>query len=177
MAAPSQDDVPESPEAMSRKKHGQFVAFRLGDQSYAFRIAQIEAIVILEQVTKIPQSPEYVEGVSNLRGSIIPIINLRRLFGLEPKAVDAETRTIVVNVGSRTIGCTVDTVSQVVRIEEDSIQPAPDTVTKDGAQYIGGFARINGSLLILIEIDELLAPEKLERISQLAQFGATFRKP
>ena len=103
----------------------QFVAFRIENQSYAFRIEQIQEIVILDQVTKTPQVPDYVEGVANLRGSIIPIINLRKLFGLEPKPIDSETRTIVVNVGTRTIGCTVDTVSQVVRIAEDAIHPAP----------------------------------------------------
>src|SRR5215469_2287062 len=113
----------------TRKQSSQFVGFQLAGQEYAFRIEQIQEIVILDKVTKTPQVPDYVEGVSNLRGSIIPIINLRRLFGLEPKPVDAETRTIVVNVGERTMGCTVDMVSQVMRIPDEDIQPAPETIT------------------------------------------------
>jgi len=145
----------------------QFVAFRLDNQDYAFRIEQIQEIVILKQVTRTPQVPDYVEGVSNLRGAIIPIINLRKLFGLEPKEADDETRTIVVNVGSRTMGCTVDTVTQVVRISEDAIQPAPETVTSHGAHYIAGFTRVAGTLVILLEIDELLDPEKLDRVAQV----------
>ncbi len=148
--------------AVEKKNSSQFVGFQIAGQEYAFRIEQIREIVILDQVTKTPQVPEYVEGVSNLRGSIIPIINLRKLFGLEPKPADGETRTIVVNVGQRTMGCTVDMVSQVLRIPQDSIQPAPETVTADGANYISGFAKLEGRLMILLDIDELLDPEQLD---------------
>ena len=115
------------------KNTSQFVGFQIGDQQYAFRIEQIQEIVILDQVTPTPQVADYVEGVSNLRGAIIPIINLRKLFGLEPVAKNSETRTIVVNVGECTMGCTVDSVSQVIRIPDESIQPAPETVTAEGA--------------------------------------------
>ena len=152
---------------LARKKNAsQFVGFQLAGQEYAFRIEQIQEIIILDRITKTPQVPDYVEGVSNLRGSIIPIINLRTLFGLEPKPVDSDTRTIVVNVGPRTMGCTVDMVSQVIRILDESIQSAPETVTANGAHYIAGFARQNGRLIILLDIDELLDPAKLDQVSQ-----------
>jgi purine-binding chemotaxis protein CheW len=151
-----------------RKNSSQFVGFQIAGQEYAFRIEQIQEIVILDRVTKTPQVPDYVDGVSNLRGSIIPIINLRKLFGMEPKAADGETRTIVVNVGSRTMGCTVDMVSQVMRIPEEEIQAAPETVTAGGANYVAGFARHHGRLMILLEIDELLDPAKLDQVSQAA---------
>jgi purine-binding chemotaxis protein CheW len=157
------------PNVVARKKNSsQFVGFRVGEQEYAFRIEQIQEIVILDQVTRTPQVPAYVEGVSNLRGSIIPVINLRTLLGLEPKPVDRDTRTIVVNVGPRTMGCKVDQVSQVMRIPEESILPAPETVTANGAQYIAGFARQNGRLLILLDIDELLDPRKLDQFRPAA---------
>lgn len=152
-----------------KKNSSQFVGFQIAGQDYAFRIEQIQEIVILDQVTKTPQVPDYVEGVANLRGSIIPIINLRKLFNLELKPADAETRTIVVNVGRRTMGCTVDMVSQVMRIPEESVRAAPDTVTANGANYISGFARVNGRLMILLEIDELLDPHKLEQVRAAAQ--------
>src|SRR5262245_46347162 len=158
-----------------KKNSSQFVGFQIANQEYAFRIDQIQEIVILQKVTKTPQVPDYVEGVSNLRGSIIPIINLRKLFGLEPKPVDGETRTIVVNVGERTMGCTVDMVSQVMRIPEENIQPAPETVTANGANYIAGFARQNDRLMILLDIDELLDPGKLDQVSQAA--GQMLGKP
>ncbi len=86
------------------KNTSQFVGFQLEGQHYAFRIEQIQEIVILDQITPTPQVAEYVEGVTNLRGAIIPIINLRKLLGMDPKELDSETRTIVVNVGDRTMG-------------------------------------------------------------------------
>jgi purine-binding chemotaxis protein CheW len=167
MSAPQPTNA-GSTSVAKQKNSSQFVGFQIANQEYAFRIEQIQEIVILDQVTKTPQVPGYVEGVSNLRGSIIPIINLRKLFGLDPKPVDGETRTIVVNVGERIMGCTVDMVSQVVRIPEESIQPVPDTVTAGGANYISGFARQNGRLMILLDIDELLDPGKLEQVSRAA---------
>jgi purine-binding chemotaxis protein CheW len=147
-----------------KKDSFQFVGFQIGDQEYAFPIEQIQEIVILERITKTPQVPIYCEGVSNLRGSIIPIINLRALFGMEPKLADSETRTIVVKVHDRTMGCTVDTVSQVIRISKDNIQTAPKTVTADGAEYIVGFAKIDGRLVILLNINRLLDVEQLTQL-------------
>jgi len=155
----------------------QFVAFRIENQTYAFRIEQIQEIVILSQITRTPQVPEYVEGVANLRGSIIPIVNLRKLFGLEPKPIDADTRTIVVNVGKRVIGCTVDTVTQVVRIVQGDVHAAPETVTGHGASYIAGFARVNDQLIVLLEVDELLDPQKLEQVSKISLPGFTKNLP
>ena len=152
----------------SRRHSSQYVGFELDGQAYAFRIDQIQEIVILNQVTKTPQVPDFVEGVANLRGAIIPIINLRKLFRLPAREADGDTRTIVVNVGERTMGCTVDLVSQVIRIPEENVQAAPETVTGNGAHYISGFARVEGRLLILLDIDELLDPRKLEQVNQAA---------
>ena len=152
----------------SGKNSSQFVGFRLADQEYAFQIEKIQEIVILDSVTRAPQVADYVEGVSNLRGTIIPIINLRKLFGIEPKSVDEETRTIVVNVGERIMGCTVDSVTQVMRIPANSIQPAPELVTGEGNAYIAGFAKLDERLLVLLDIDELLEPDKLDEVNQAA---------
>ncbi len=149
----------------------QFVGFRLSDQMYAFRIEGIQEIVIPDHVTRMPQVPDYVEGVSNLRGTIIPIIDLRRLFDLNAKPKDDETRTIVVNVGTKTIGCTVDAVTQVIKITPEMIQPAPDIVKADGAAYIAGFAKLESGLVILLDINELLDPAKLESVREVARRG------
>ena len=148
----------------STKTSAQFVGFRLDKQNYVFPIGQIQEIVILDSVTVTPQVAHYVDGVSNLRGTIIPIINLRRLFGLASKSIDADTRTIVVNVGDRTMGCTVDSVSQVMRIPLDSIQVAPEVVSGTATPWISGFAKLGDQLLIVLDINELLTPEKLETV-------------
>lgn len=165
MVEQPESNAPPSAAISEQQQTSQFVGFQIEDQQYAFRIEQIQEIVILERVTQTPQVPDYVEGVSNLRGTIIPIINLRKLFGLEPKPADRETRTIVVNVGDRTMGCTVDMVSQVLRIPDDAIQPAPETVTADGVNYISGFVKQGDRLVIVLDIHELLNPERLEKQS------------
>jgi purine-binding chemotaxis protein CheW len=142
----------------------QFVGFRLADQGYVFRIERIQEIVIPSGTARVPEVPDYVEGVANLRGTIIPIINLRRLFGLAPHPVDADTRTVVVNVGRRTLGCTVDAVTRVMRIAGEQIQAAPDTVVFAGRSFIEGFARVGDELLIVLDVDTLLDPANLETV-------------
>lgn len=145
----------------------QFVGFRLADQAYVFHIERIQEIVIPSGTARVPEVPEYVEGVANLRGTIIPIINLRCLFGLAPKPVDADTRTVVVNVGSRTLGCTVDSVTRVMRIATEHIHAAPDTVASAGRSFIEGFARVGDDLLIVLDVDNLLDPANLEAVHRM----------
>jgi purine-binding chemotaxis protein CheW len=163
MIEKSASDSSPTDEMSAAKNTSQFVGFQIDDQQYAFRIEQIQEILILDQVTRTPQVASCVEGVSNLRGAIIPIINVRKLLGLEPRPTDGETRTIVVNVGDRTMGCTVDAVSQVIRIPAANIQPAPETMTADGNRDIAGFAKLDEKLVILLDINELLNPERLNR--------------
>ncbi len=160
MARPSAANSSSEDRAKS-KNTSQFVGFEIDGQQYAVRIEQIQEIVILDQITPTPQVAGHVEGVSNLRGEIIPIINLRMLLGLPSKPADADTRTIVINVGERTMGCTVDAVSQVIRIANDSIQPAPEALTGNGENGIAGFAKLGDALVILLNVDELLRPERL----------------
>lgn len=139
----------------------QFVGFRLADQTYVFHIERIQEIVIPTGTARVPEVPDYVEGVANLRGTIIPIINLRQLFGLNPKPADGETRTVVVNVGSRTLGCTVDSVTRVMRIAAEQIHSTPDAVASAGQSFIEGFARIGDELYIVLNVEHLLDPAKL----------------
>ena len=118
------------------------------------------------RVAKIPEVPAYVDGVSNLRGMIIPIINLRSLFSLKRKPYDENTRTIVVSVGTRTIGCTVDSVLRVMRVPAANIQPAPDSVNGTGRRFIAGFTRVDEELFVLLNADQLLEPSNLDQVHQ-----------
>ena len=91
------------------------------------------------------------------------------MMGLHAKERDADTRTMVVNVGSRVMGCTVDAVSQVVRIPEDDVRPPPDSAALGGPRFIEGFARLGDDLLILLDSDQLLSPENLEQVHRASQ--------
>jgi purine-binding chemotaxis protein CheW len=133
----------------------QLVGFRLDDEDYAMAITKIQEIILMKPITRIPQVPDFIEGLINLRGSVIPIVNLRKRFGLPPRDLDDETRTIVVNIHDKTVGCIVDAVTQVMRINRDQIQPAPLSVLAISHQYIAGLARLDDRLLIILDIDRL----------------------
>jgi len=163
------DDAARSAAVSRRKDMAQFVEFEINEQNYAFPIGEIREIVILKSITPTPQVPAFVDGVANLRGSIIPIINLRALFGMPYRPMDDETRTIVVNVGQKIMGCTVDRVSRVLRIEKDSIARAPETIIADGRTYIRGFATVNDRLVIVLDVAELLNPERTKTLQHTTE--------
>jgi purine-binding chemotaxis protein CheW len=147
--------------ARGDRSTSQFVGFRLDAEEYVIAITKIQEIIVMKPITRIPQVPGVIEGLINLRGSVIPIVNLRTLFGLSPRAFDDETRTIIVNVGDRTIGYIVDEVTQVMRIGDDQIQPAPAAVSALTRRYIAGIARLDDRLLIILEIETLMNPDEL----------------
>ncbi len=133
----------------------QLVGFRLDNEYYAIAITKIQEIILMKPITRIPQVPDFIEGLINLRGSVIPIVNLRKRFGLPPREVDDETRTIVVNIQDKTVGCIVDAVTQVMRINREQIQQPPLSVLAVSHQYIAGLARLDDRLLIILDIERL----------------------
>jgi purine-binding chemotaxis protein CheW len=139
----------------------QLVGFRLDNEDYAIAITKIQEIILMKPITRIPQVPDFIEGLINLRGSVIPIVNLRKRFGLPAREVDDETRTIVVNVHDKTVGCIVDAVTQVMRINRDQVQPPPLSVLAVAHQYISGLARLEDRLLIILDIDRLFDEQSL----------------
>ena len=139
----------------------QLVGFRLDNEDYAIAITKIQEIILMKPITRIPQVPDFIEGLINLRGSVIPIVNLRKRFGLPAREVDDETRTIVVNIHDKTVGCIVDAVTQVMRINRDQIQPPPLSVLAVAHQYIAGLARLEDRLLIILDIERLFDEQSL----------------
>jgi purine-binding chemotaxis protein CheW len=143
----------------------QFVGFRLDREEYAIPITTIQEIIVMKPITRLPQVPAFIEGLINLRGSVIPVVNLRRLFGLPAREFDDETRTVIINVGGRTLGYVVDEVTQVMRVAADQIQPPPVSVAALAKRHIAGLARLDDRLLIILDVERLLAPEELEVVS------------
>ncbi len=139
----------------------QLVGFRLDNEDYAIAITKIQEIILIKPITRIPQVPDFIEGLINLRGSVIPIVNLRKRFGLPPRDLDDETRIIVVNVHDKTVGCIVDAVTQVMRINRDQVQPPPLGVLAVNHQYLAGLAKLDDRLMIILEIEKLFEAEEL----------------
>ena len=106
-----------------------------------------------------------MEGVINLRGTVIPIIDLRRRFGLEPKAGDTDTRIIVIEINGMTVGFVVDSVSEVLRIPANTVEPAPAVVSGLDSDYISGVGKLEDRLLILLDLDKLLSSEDMENLA------------
>lgn len=145
----------------SREGHGQgygllqFVTFTLGNEEYAVDIRKVHEINRMKEITKVPNSPSYVEGVINLRGKVIPVVNLRERFGLEGKGNDEHLRIMIMDVRGVTMGLIVDSVSEVLRIPSDIVEPPPPMSTGIGTEFINGIAKLEDRLIILLDMDML----------------------
>lgn len=138
-----------------------FLAFRLADQDYGIAIAKVQEIREWSKVTPLPNSPSYIKGMLNLRGAIVPIIDLRLRFGLPAMDYDALTVIIVVNVGGRMAGIVADTVSDVVSAGPDRRRAMPEFEGQANRQFIEGLAQMDEHLMILLNVDRLVLPEDL----------------
>ena len=126
----------------------QLVSFKVGSEEFGVDILKVQEINRMVEITRVPRTAEYVEGVINLRGKVIPIIDLRRRFGLKIKEVDTDTRIVVVDMDGNIMGMVVDSVSEVLRLQADSIEPPPEVVAGIDAEYIKGIAKLEDRLLI-----------------------------
>ncbi len=133
----------------------QLVTFRLGNEEFALDILKVQEINRIVEITKVPKAPDFVEGVINLRGRVIPIADIRKKFHLKTKEVTKETRIIVVNIMNKTIGLIVDSVSEVLRIDSSTIQPPPPLIAGLDSDYIEGVGKLDDRLIILLDIDKI----------------------
>ena len=142
------------------------VSFVLGNEEYGIDIMKVDSIVEFGKVVKIPESADYVEGVMNIRGKVVPIINLRKKFYIEDMDAEkkkAKSKVIVVNVDERQVGLLVDDVKEVMSINSEQIEEPPSEVGGVGRRYILGIAKLGETMMIILDIDKILtAEEKLE---------------
>lgn len=144
------------------------LAFTLGREEYGINILKVQEIRGYESVTYIANAPDYIKGVINLRGFIVPIIDMRIRFNLGTPTYDQFTVVIILNVGSRVIGMVVDSVSDVITLNQDQIKPAPEMGTALDTDYLIGLGTIDKRMLILVDIDTLLSGSELGLINELA---------
>ena len=137
----------------------QFVTFTLNNEEYAVDILSVQEINRITEITQVPNSEEYVEGVVNLRGKVIPIINLRTKFGFEEKPKDDSSRIIIMEINNITNGLIVDAVSEVLRIPSSIIEPTPPMSSEQNNQFIRGIAKLDNRLIILLDIDKLIGEQ------------------
>ena len=147
----------------------QLVGFNIADEKFGVNILMVQEIIRSAQVTKVPNSPDFVEGVINLHGNIIPVIDLRKRLNLYGE--DSENKQVwmlILNINDSNVGFVVDRVTEVIQVEEDSIEPAPEIIVAGlESQYIDGVCDIDGKLIILLDFDLVLFNEEKKALYEL----------
>jgi purine-binding chemotaxis protein CheW len=153
-------------------REGKYLTFSLADEEYGIGILKIKEIIGMMPITTVPQTPEFVKGVINLRGKVIPVLDLRLRFGME--SIDYTDRTCIIVVeiagpsGTVMIGIVVDAVSEVLNIKGEDIEETPTFGTRLNTDYILGMAKMGGGVKILLDIDEVLGAEDLDTLAKAA---------
>lgn len=146
------------------EKGDQYLALGLDGQDYGIAIEKVVEIMAWMKATPIPNSPSYMKGVINLRGTIIPIIDLRLLFNLDEAEKTLFTVIVVVNIGKRLTGIIVDSVKDVIAVSKESVCETPELEGHENRQYIDSLAQVEGDLLILLNVQKLLNPDIVDQV-------------
>ncbi len=148
-------------EGISRAEQ-QLVIFDLGTESYGVEISTVREIIRIQEVTAVPDTADYVEGVINLRGKVIPVVDLRRRFELETTEHTKDTRIVVVDIGEDDIGVIVDAVTEVLRVPSSSIEEQSSVATIQSSEFLTGIAKLAERLIILLDLATMLSREALD---------------
>ena len=146
----------------------QLVSFKLAGETYGIEITRIREIILVGEITHVPETPPHVKGLINLRSTVIPVIDLRIRFSLADAELTPESRIMVLHVGNRMIGIIVDSVNEVLRVTQQEISPAPPTVTIEGNEYMTGLVRLKEDMLILLDVDRLFGDEETLALADAA---------
>jgi purine-binding chemotaxis protein CheW len=146
----------------------QIVIFELSGEHFGVDITRVESIIKMQPISQLPHVPGFVEGVTNLRGKVLPVIDLRKRFGLPPQQADKNSRIIVVNLNQREVGMIVDEVSEVLTVPEGAVEPAPAIATTVDSSFITGIAKIEERLVILLDLTQVLSTQEQNTIETIS---------
>jgi purine-binding chemotaxis protein CheW len=149
---------------MSRELH--IVGFQVGRETYGVPITSLHEIVRVPEITAVPDAPDYLEGVINLRGKIVSVMDLRKRFGDKQAAIRKSNRILVVEHAGRLAGLIVDSASEVLKIPSDAVETPPAVFQEGGLNCVTGLGKVGGRLIVLLDMNKLLAPGSLENKSQ-----------
>ena len=146
------------------------IVFRLADETYGIEVDKVRTIERMSPVTRVPKTPPFVKGVINLRGNVVPVIDLRGRFGLPEVEPDANTRIVIVNVADMEVGFIVDSANDVIDLTEDMIEDPPEIVGGVKAKYLRGVAKLeDGRLLVLLNLSEVLNKSEIVQLEQIGE--------
>ena len=162
----SQDELLTDDDENEDTQANKYLFFRIGKESYGIGIRYVIEIIELQTISLVPDLPDYVKGVINLRGRVIPIVDLRLRFDMEERAYDNRTCIIITEVDHILVGCLVDTVEEVMEILEKNIEPPPKFKTISGRdQYISGMGKVGDAIKILIDVEKIVRDENLSSVA------------
>jgi purine-binding chemotaxis protein CheW len=147
----------------------QLVIFELANELYGVDIAAVEGIIKMQLITVVPHTPSFVEGVTNLRGSVLPVIDLRKRFNLPLQEITKNSRIVVIAIETVQVGMIVDAVSEVLRVPEEAIEPTPPIITTVDSAFITGIAKLESRLIIFLDLAKVLSINEQEKIMELAK--------
>jgi purine-binding chemotaxis protein CheW len=157
------DEMWEGDDEEEDSQKNKYLLFKLGNEVYGVNILHVTDIIELQKITEVPDMPDYIRGVINLRGQVIPVMDLRLRFKMEFREYDDRTCIIIVNINENPIGFIVDTVSEVQEIPEKNIDPSPDFKSEGARErYIMGLGKVENEVKILIDAEKLVRNEELE---------------
>lgn len=146
----------------------QLVVFDLNEEAYGVDIGAVREIIRMQEITKVPRTPEFIEGVINLRGKVIPVIDLRARFSMPSTEQTDEHRIVVVDVEGQDIGMVVDSVTEVSRVPQSSIEPPSAVITTDDSGYLTGIVKTDEKLIILLDIAKVISADEFGEVEELA---------
>jgi purine-binding chemotaxis protein CheW len=150
----------------------QVVGFRVGKEHFGVPIELVHEIVRIMEVTSVPDAPDFIEGVINLRGKIIPVIDLRKRFGEKTITASKKNRILVAEIMGKIVGLVVDAASEVVKIPPSDIEPPPNVFGESEVNYVTGVGKIGNKLIILVDLGKIMQRGDLRRITELAEAKA-----
>lgn len=147
---------------------GQLVAFELGNEVYGVDIDRVQEIIRMTAITRLPKAPEFIVGVIDLRGRVIPVVDLKKRFGLPQGEGTRASRIVVFDTDGHTIGIVVDGVSEVLRVPAEAVEPPSPVVTTEESDYVRGIAKLDGRLIILLDLDRVLTWQEKGSLAEIA---------
>ncbi|NDY95344.1 chemotaxis protein CheW [Wenzhouxiangella limi] len=157
--------------AAAGSDENQYLTFKLQSETYAFGILNVKEILEYGKITKVPMMPDFIQGVINLRGEVVPVVNLARRFGLKASEITKRTCVVIIEIGAEEarheLGVMVDSVSEVLEIEDDQIRPAPGFGARIRNDFIRGMGKLNDDFVIILDQDKVLSVDELAAVQQV----------
>ena len=161
-------DVKEEKKQQLSGEVVQVVSFKLATEEYGVDISQVQEIIRMVEITHVPRAPRFMEGVINLRGQLIPIIDLRTRFGMPRAEQTKSTRIVVTEIGSKRVGIVVDSVSEVLNLPIENVEAAPEMIAGVGTEYIQGVGKMAERLIIMLDLTMVISVDEKHQLDQIS---------